>query len=139
MVDFKRFVGLITFECCFWNKLLTAKPVCWIASDTLSCMMIILSFFVVMDGISANDLFQASAFSKGYNGKCAKGFFQLWFACNMCQCFIVISFKFGNARLYVTDKGIHCLSWRFCWWSSRFRSSQLSEFAVWQHLSCIFY
>ena len=32
-------------------------------------------FFVFMDGISANDLFQASAFFKGYNGKCAKGFF----------------------------------------------------------------
>ena len=32
-------------------------------------------FLVVMDGISANDLFQASAFSKGYNGKRAKGFF----------------------------------------------------------------
>ena len=31
-------------------------------------------FFVVMDGISANDLFQASAFSRGYNGKHAKGF-----------------------------------------------------------------
>ena len=28
-----------------------------------------------MDGISANDLFQASAFSKGYNGKRAKGVF----------------------------------------------------------------
>ena len=28
-----------------------------------------------MDGIRANGLFQASAFSKGYNGKCAKGFF----------------------------------------------------------------
>ena len=32
-------------------------------------------FFVVMDDISANDLFQASAFSIGYNGKRAKGFF----------------------------------------------------------------
>ena len=31
-------------------------------------------FLVVMDGISANDLFQASAFSRGYNGKHAKGF-----------------------------------------------------------------
>ena len=30
-----------------------------------------------MDGISANDLFQVSAFSKGYNGKSAKGFLQL--------------------------------------------------------------
>ena len=28
-----------------------------------------------MDGISANDLFQASTFSKGYNGKRAKDFF----------------------------------------------------------------
>ena len=28
-----------------------------------------------MDGVSASDLFQASAFSKGYNGKHAKGFF----------------------------------------------------------------
>ena len=41
-------------------------------------MMIIFrfyKFFVVMDGISANDLFQTSAFSKDYNGKRAKGFF----------------------------------------------------------------
>ena len=39
--------------------------------------MIILSFykfFVIMDGICANKLFQASVFSKGYNGNCAKGF-----------------------------------------------------------------
>ena len=28
-----------------------------------------------MDGISTNDLFQTSAFSKGYNGKRTKGFF----------------------------------------------------------------
>ena len=28
-----------------------------------------------MDGISANDLFQASGVSKGYNRKRAKGFF----------------------------------------------------------------
>ena len=41
-------------------------------------MMIIFSFYkflIVMDGISANDLFQASAFSKSYNRKRAKGFF----------------------------------------------------------------
>ena len=41
-------------------------------------MMIIFSFykfFIVMDDISANDLFQASGFSKGYNGKRAKDFF----------------------------------------------------------------
>ena len=41
-------------------------------------MMIIFSFykfFVVMDGICANDMFQASAFSKGYNEKHGEGFF----------------------------------------------------------------
>ena len=41
----------------------------------------------------------------------------------MGQCFVRISFKLFNTRLYVTDKGMHCLSWRFCWWSSCFRSS----------------
>ena len=51
---------MITFGCCCWNKLLTKKATCWIAWDTLSCMMINFSFykfFVVMDFISANDLF----------------------------------------------------------------------------------
>ena len=117
MVGFKRVVGLITFECYCWNKLLTAKTTCCIAWDTLSCMMIIFSFykfFVTMDGISANELFQGSVL---------KVFLQLSFACNMCQCFVRIFFKFGNARLYVTDNGIHCLSWRFCWWNTCFRSS----------------
>ena len=126
MVDFKRLFWFDYFCCCCWNKLLTAKATCWIAWDTRSCMMIIFSFYkflVIMDGIRANGLIQASAFSKGYNGKCAKGFLQLWFACNMCQCFVRISFKFGNAQLYVIDNGMHCLSWRFCWWSSCFRSS----------------
>ena len=36
-----------------------------------------------MDGICANDLFQANIFSEGYNGKHTKFFFKLWFACNM--------------------------------------------------------
>ena len=44
-----------------------------------------------MDGINANDLFQASAFSKGYNGKRAKGFFTTLISCNMCQCFVRIA------------------------------------------------
>ena len=121
MVDFKRFVGLIIFKCCCGNKLLTAKVTCWIAWYTLSCMIIIFSFyklFVVMDGISVNDLFQTNAFSKGYNGKCAKSLFT-----TLCRCFVRIFFKFGNARLYVTDNGIHCFSWCFCWLSSFFRSS----------------
>ena len=40
--------------------------------------MIVLNFykfFVIMDGISASDLFQASSFCKGYNGKRAESFF----------------------------------------------------------------
>ena len=64
------FVGLITFEISFWHRVKF--------QGTLSCMMIFSSFcrfFVVMDGISANDLFQASVFSKGYNRKRGKSFF----------------------------------------------------------------
>ena len=41
-------------------------------------MVVIFSFyqlFNVMEGIIANCLFQANAFSKGYNGKCAEGYF----------------------------------------------------------------
>ena len=124
MVDFKGFAGLITFECCCWKKLLTTKVRCWIAWGTLSCLMINFSFYkflVVMDGISVNDLFQD--FLKAIMGSVLKVSWQLWFACNMRQCFVIKSFKFGNDRLYVTDKGMHCLSWRFCWWSSCPRSS----------------
>ena len=51
---------------------------------------------------------------------------QVWFACNMCQYFIRRSFKFGNTWLYVTDNGMYCLPWRFCWWSTCFRSSWLT-------------
>ena len=43
-------------------------------------------FFVVMDGSSANDLFQASAFFKGYNGKRAKGFFYNFDLPVICAC-----------------------------------------------------
>ena len=92
----------------------------WIAWDTLCCMNIIFSFlkfFVFVDGITANDLFQANAFCKGYSRKQAKDFLWLWFDCNMCQCFVRISFKFGNAALYITDSGMHCLSWHFCCWN----------------------
>ena len=50
--------------------------------------------------------FRLVPFLKAILGSMLKVFLQLWFACNMCQHF-VISFKFGNARLYVTDKGVH--------------------------------
>ena len=118
MVDFKGSVVLIAFECCCWNKLLAAKAKCWISWDTLSCMMIIFSFykfFVAMDGISVNGFFQASAFSKAIMGSVLEVFLQLWFACNMCQFFVRISFEIGYIRLYATDNGMYCLSWRFCW------------------------
>ena len=93
----------------------------WIAWDTLSSLMIVFSFykfFIFMDGIHANNLFQASAFSKGYHGKCAEG----WFAWNMCKYFVRMSFKFGKAGLYVSNNVMHCLSLRFYWWGSCFRS-----------------
>ena len=100
MVDFKRLVGLITVECCCWNTLLTAKAACWIAWDRLCFMVIPFSFykfFVVVDGISGNDFFRP--FLKAIMGSVLKVSLQLWFACNMCQCFVIISFKFGNDRL----------------------------------------
>ena len=34
-------------------------------------------------------------------------FLQLRFVCNMGQCFVKISFRFGNARLYFTDHDIY--------------------------------
>ena len=68
-----------------------------------------------MDDICGINLFQTSAFSKGYSGKCAKDLTTTLFVCNMCQCFIRISFSFDKARLYVTDNDIHCLSLRFFW------------------------
>ena len=54
--------------------------------------------------------FKLVPFLKAIMGSMLKVFLQLRFACNMCQCFIRISFKFGNARIYVTDNGMHCLS-----------------------------
>ena len=77
-------------------------------------MMIIFGFckfFVVLDGISTNDLFQDSAL-KATMGSVLKVFLQLWFACAMCQCFARISFNFDNVWLYVTDNGMckeHCV------------------------------
>ena len=67
--------------------------------------------------------FRLVPFLKAIMGSVLKVSLQLWFACNMCQCFVIIPFKFCKARLYVTDKGMYCLSWCFCWWSKCFRSS----------------
>ena len=50
-----------------------------------------------MDGVCVNSLFQASVFFKGFNGKFAKGFFYSFDLPVMCQCFLKISCRFGNA------------------------------------------
>ena len=123
MVDFKHFVGLITFECCCWNKLLTTKATCWIAWDTLFLILVFTSFSLLWMVLVPMICFRLVPFLKAIMGSVLKVSLQLWFACNMCQCFVIISFKFGNDRLYVINKEMHCLSWRFCWWSSCFRSS----------------
>ena len=117
---------MTTFERCCWNKLLTTKEMFWIAWDKLSRMVIIFGvykFLLFMNGICANHLFQASPFLRAIMGSVPKVFLQLWFACNMCHCFVRTSYRCGNSRRYVTDKDIHRLSWLFCWFSSCFRSS----------------
>ena len=93
-------------------------------------------FFDVMEGSSANVLFQVTAFSKSYNGKRGRSYFttliRLFFLlptliCTkallehllnlvtlnymlLYQSFVRTSFKLGNTQLYVTDNGVHCLT-----------------------------
>ena len=67
--------------------------------------------------------FKLVPFLRAIMGSVPKVFLQLWFACNMCHCFVRTSYRCGNSRRYVTDKDIHRLSWLFCWFSSCFRSS----------------
>ena len=99
----------------FWIILNVVEISCWQQRQnaelhgwqfSVQWLFLVYKFFVVMDGICANDLFQVSAFSKGYN-EVLRVFLQLWFACNMCQCFVRISFRFDNAQLYVNDNSIH--------------------------------
>ena len=94
----------------------TDFPVWWL-------FLVFISFFVLWMVLVQMICFRLMLFIKAIMGSTLKVFLQLWFACNMCQCFIKISFKFANAKLYVTDNGILSLSWRFCWWSSFFQSS----------------
>ena len=49
--------------------------------------------------------FRLMPFLNAIIGSVLKVFSQLWFACNMCQCFVTISFKFVNARPIMN--GIH--------------------------------
>ena len=108
-------------------------PVWWL-------ILVFINFSLLWMGLVPVIYFKLVLFLKAVMGSLLKVFWQLWLTCIMCQCFVRMSFKFGNARLYVTNNGMHSLSWRFCWWSSCFRSSfdQHSEFAVW-HLFCILY
>ena len=93
----------------------THFPVWWL-------ILVFISFTLLWMVLVPMICFRLVPFLKAIMASVLKVSLQLWFVGNMCQCF-VISFKFGNVRLYVTDKGMHCLSWRFCWWSSCFRSS----------------
>ena len=112
----------------FWMLLL--KKVVDSKDNILNCMrhfsvwwlFLVFYDFFVMDSVSPKNLFQASAILKAIMGSMLKALLQLWFACNLCQCF-VISFKLVTAQLYVTHNGMHCLSWHFCWWMSCFQSS----------------
>ena len=106
--------------------------------------MIIFSFYkflVVMDGISGNDLFQASAFSKGCNAKCAKAFLQLWFFPVVYASFL-LEYLLNLVTFDYVLLTMVCIVYHdvfvgravvFDW------VGQASEFAVWQHLFCILY
>ena len=91
-------------------------PVWWL-------FLVFISFSLLWMVLVPMICFRLVPFLKAIRGSVLKVFLQLWFACNMCKRFVLISFKLDNARLYVTDKGMHCLSWCFCWRSSCFQSS----------------
>ena len=89
-------------------------PVWWL-------ILVFISFSLLWMVLVPMICFRLVSFLKATMGSVLKVFLKLWFECNMCQGFVRIPFKSGNARLYVIDKEMHCLSWRFCW-SSCFRS-----------------
>ena len=90
MVDFKNLIGLITFKCCYRNKLLTAKATFWIALETLSSITIILSFSLLWMTFVPIISFRLYSFSKGYNRSVLKGFSTNFLCLNMCYCFVRI-------------------------------------------------
>ena len=83
----------------------THFPVWWL-------ILVFISFSLLWMVLVPMICFRLVPFLKAIMGSVLKVSLQLWFACFMCQCFVIISFKFGNDWLYVTDKGMHCLSWR---------------------------
>ena len=94
----------------------THFPVWWL-------YLVFISFSLLWMVLVPMTYFRLVPFLKAIMGSVLLVSLRLWFACNTCQCFVIISFKFSNPQLYVIDKGMHCLSWRFCWWSSCFWSS----------------
>ena len=64
------------------------------------------NFFIVIDGICATNLFQASVFTKNFNGMSAKGFFTTSICLENVTVLCQNNFRFCNARLYVTDNGL---------------------------------
>ena len=112
---------MITFWCCCWNKLLTAKKqrfklhgihflLWWL-------FLVFISLSLLWRILVPIICFTLMLILKAIMRSVLKVFLRLWFAGNMYHCFVRISLKFGNARLYVTDNGMHCSSWSFSWWS----------------------
>ena len=94
-----------------------------------------------MDGISADDLFEANVFSKGYNGKCVKGFlynFDLPAICASVLLEYLLSLvTLGYILLIMVYIVYHDV---FVGGAVVFdRVGQLSEFSVWKHLFSILY
>ena len=81
----------------------TRFPVWWL-------ILVFISFWLLWMVLVPLICFTLVPFLKAIIESVIKVSLQLWFAYKMCQCF-------------VTDKGVHCLSWRFCWLSSCLRSS----------------
>ena len=96
-------------------------------------------FFVVTDGICANDLFQLSVFSKDYNEKRAKRLFYNFDLPVICGS-ILLEYLLDLVTLdyIVTDNGIHYHE-GFVGGAVIFdRNGQLSKFVA-SHLFCILY
>ena len=84
--------------------------------------------------------FRLVLFLKAMMGSVLKVYLQLWFACNMCQCFVIISFKLVTIDYMLLIK--ECIVYHGLFVDGVVvfdRFGQLSEFAVWQHLFCILF
>ena len=108
----------------------THFPVWWL-------FLIFISFLLLRTVLVTLICFRLMPFLNAIIWSVLKVFSQLWFACNMCQCFVTISFKFVNARPIMN--GIHYHKFFVVEAVVFDRVGQFLEFAVWQHLFCILY